>query len=394
MSIICVFGLVISIVGVNASYKVPSRSNLTLEFLQQNNLTETFSANSINVSLAQVSDSQSPLFSNFDFIASNQSVNSTLPINNIYLLELSSPYSNGIQVNVFQNSTSNVKLRTINCQSFISESPYFSFFPVVNLYASFATGYASFTSIAYWFTAHGSFLENSSAFSLFGSTKIGITSSNTENSYYLSIPANNVFANFQLNLPSTEGGLMKIVTNATNSSSILFFANNIEESISNGNYVVINGFSSANIEMQGYGAYNIPQNSIKSVSLSSIYPPYTTFDINSSKVTAYSSTGESKNLYSTAIINSSGKIVLSTSLASVNPEYIGNLIIDPLFFEVTANQALIIGNNGSAFNVHDFYISSYPYRVALTVVSSVVFSTFLSTTIAQFTGRRQKEWGK
>ena len=80
--------------------------------------------------------------------------------------------------------------------------------------------------------------------------------------------------------------------------------------------------------------------------------------------------------------------------SSVNPEYIGNLIIDPLFFEVTANQALIIGNNGSAFNVHDFYISSYPYRVALTVVSSVVFSTFLSTTIAQFTGRRQKEWGK
>ncbi len=383
--VVCVI-IIGLLIGVNYPYNVPSRTNLTVEFLQQDNLTDSFTANTINVSLAQVSDSQSPLFSNFDFIASNQTLNSTLPINNMNLLELSSPYSNGIQINVYQNSTSSVKLSHFSCQSFISESPYYSVFPVADLYASFATGYASFTTRAYFFTAHGSFLENSSAFSLPGSNKIGISSSNTENNYYLSIPANNMHANFQLNLPSTEGGLMDITTNATNSSPVLFFANNVEESINNGHYVVINGFSSASIEMYGYGAYNIPQDSIKSVSLSSIYPPYTEFEINSSKITAYSSTGDSKILYNNAIINSSGNIVLTTSLANTNLEYLGNSIISPLFFEIIANQALINSNNSSAFNFTHYYVSPYPARVALTVILSTLFGIPISKIL-----RREKE---
>lgn len=199
--------LILFLIGVNYPYNVPLRSNLTVEFLQQNNLTNTFNANAINVSLAQVSGSQSPLFSNFDFIASNQSLNSSFPgyPNDINLLELNSPYTNGIQITVYENSTSSVKLKTYSCQSFIIENPYYSVLPVADLYASFATGFASFTTDAYWFTAHGSFIENSSGFSTPGSNKIGILSLNTENNYYLSIPANNLYANFHLNLPSTEG---------------------------------------------------------------------------------------------------------------------------------------------------------------------------------------------
>ena len=289
-----------------------------------------------------------------------------------------------IQITVYENSTSSVKLKTYSCQSFIVESPYYSILPVADLYASFATGFASFTTDAYWFTAHGSFMENSSVFSTPGSNKIGILSPNTENRYYLSIPANNLYANFHLNLPSTEGGVIDLVTNATNSSPILFYANNVEKSIGSGNYLVINGFSSANIEMTGFGSYNIPQDSIKSVSLSSIYPPYTFFNINSQNITAYSSTGEYKNLNNNAIINSSGSIIIKTSLAYTSPEYLGNLIISPLFFEVTASQALISSNNNSAFIIHDYYLKPYPVRVAFTVIFSTFFGISSTQLITQF----------
>lgn len=177
------------------------------------------------------------------------------------------------------------------------------------------------------------------------------------------------------------------MTNATNSSPILFYANNVEESINNGNYIVINGFSSANIEMTGFGSYNIPQDSIKSVSLSSIYPPYTFLDINSQNITAYSSTGEYKTLNNSAIINSSGNIVIKTSLANTSPEYLGNQIISPLFFEVTASQALISSNNNSAFIFHDYYLKQYSVRVVFTVI----LSTFFGIPITQFFKKDSKK---
>ena len=136
--------------------------------------------------------------------------------------------------------------------------------------------------------------------------------------------------------------------------------------------------------MTGFGSYNIPQDSIKSVSLSSIYPPYTFFNINSQNITAYSSTGEYKNLNNNAIINSSGSIIIKTSLAYTSPEYLGNLIISPLFFEVTASQALISSNNNSAFIIHDYYLKPYPVRVAFTVIFSTFFGISSTQLITQF----------
>ena len=385
--IILLIGVIILLIGtivfVNYPISIPARSNLDVQFLQQENMAESFSANTINVSFADLSSPQAPLFSNFDFIASNQTLNSSISAypNDINLLELNSPYANGIQINVYENQTSGIKVEHFSCQSFISESPYFSFFPVADLSAQFATGYVSFSSSAYWLKINGSFLENSSAFVTPGSSKIGLSSQNTDDVYFLSVSASNAVAHFQFSLPNPDGGLLDVVTRATNSSPIYFFANNVEESINRGDYIVINGFSSASIEMYGNGAYNIPQSSIQSVSFSSTYPPYTNFWIKSSNITVYSSSGESKILHNVAELNASGIVTVETGLANTNPEFSGNLIISPLFLGINANQALIYHGTKSAFVIQKYRID-YPARVASTIVLSTILATPISKIIS------------